>query len=344
MSAATEQVSGIPVLEEKMLIELKAGNTYEALQYVQSFIARKKKGLTPNLVSEMVFHAAKLLFDYEAAAYAGTLLLWFIDGGAGEDNGFHVERGALLDGSYCDLQRLTQLLSANPQPKAAAALDVIQKNILSLIETLPNIGSAPLELRVREFETIASELFEFSANWRMAYKFRLRLRDMKLLAKTVDLWASDAYPTERPLFFTRAIWHILVGEQPGLALDLVQAANAFVVEADHPAMAAWHLTQIICELIDLPGNPNVNKAVIFEQLSKKYYPIIAKLDDKLLPLLTRIGMQSFGVKPPPGASALNPLAMLEALSGGKKATDGSLDMSNIMSMISNMQQAGGKRK
>ena len=40
---------------------------------------------------------------------------------------------------------------------------------------------------------------------------------------------------------------------------------------------------------------------------------------------------------------MNPLAMLEALAGGKKAPDGSLDMSNIMSLISGMPGGGKKR-
>jgi hypothetical protein len=85
----------VAVLEEKMLIELRGQNTYEALQYVQSFIARKKKTIKPIVVSDMIFRAAKLLTDYNASSYAGTMLLWFIQGGAGEDNNFYVEKGSL---------------------------------------------------------------------------------------------------------------------------------------------------------------------------------------------------------------------------------------------------------
>ena len=90
--AAIAESASVQIMEEKMLQELKANNSYEALQYVQSFIARKKRSIVPEIVSSMVFHAAKLLVDHESAGYAGTLLLWYMDGGAGEENNFHIEK------------------------------------------------------------------------------------------------------------------------------------------------------------------------------------------------------------------------------------------------------------
>ena len=305
------ETSQISVLDEKMLLELNAGNTYEALQYVQSFIARKKKSIKPVIVSDMVFHAAKLLVEYKASSYAGTLLLWFMEGGAGEDNAFYVEKRDLLEGSYCDLQRLTSLLVSHTQEKAAPVLETIQKQILTLVETLPNTRATSLGKRLTDLEGIVSSLFEFSCNWRMAYRFRLRLGDMKQLARVLDMWSTDGYPTERPLFFVRAIFNLLISEESDKALDLLQAANSYIVDTDHPSIVAWHLAQIICELIDLPGSPNVNKAQIFEIVSKKYYDSIHLLDDKLDHLLVRIGIQCFNCKPPVNSGGLNPFTMLE---------------------------------
>ena len=114
-----------------MLQELKANNTYEALQYVQSFIARKKRSISPEIVSSMVFHAAKVLVDYDSAGYAGTLLLWYMEGGAGEENNFHVEKekDSLTDGTYCDLARLTRLFESVAQDRSAMILEVIQKQV-----------------------------------------------------------------------------------------------------------------------------------------------------------------------------------------------------------------------
>jgi hypothetical protein len=339
MAAVVEHGASIAVLEEKMLVELQVGNTYEALQYVQSFIARKKKSIEPILVSDMVFHAAKLLEDHNAAPYAGTLLLWYMEGGAGEENKFRIERGS-VEGSFCDLNRLAKLLAENSKEKSAAVLEVTQKNVLVLLEELPPVGSDSLGSRVQALLEICSSLFEFSSNWRMAYKCRLRLGDMVALARTLDLWSADAYPTERPLFFARSIFHILVNDDPRKAVELLQAANEYVVENGYPTLIAWHFAQITCELLEMPAG-DANKASIYEALTKKYYDRIVKMDDKLGPLLLKIGIQCFGCKPP--NTGMNPLAMLEALAGGKKAPDGSLDMSNIMSLISGMPGGGKKR-
>ena len=340
MSGPVENAAGINVLEEKMLKDLKAGNSYEALQYVQSFIARKKKTIKPIIVSDMVFHASKLLIGYESAPYAGTLLLWYMEGGAGDDNVFHVEKGS-LENTFCDLDRLTLLLTANSVEKSSSIVEAIQKPLLAMVENFPISREASFDSRIKSLEVISADLFESAGNWRMAFKFRLRLGDMKRLAKTLDLWASDAYPTERPLFFSRAILHLLANEQRDLALDLVQAASAYIIETNLPTIAAWHFSQMTCELLDLPGDPNIKKSGIYDVLSKKYYDTIVKLDDKLGPLIIRIGIQCFGCNPPAN-SAMNPFAMLEALTGGKKSADGSLDMSNLMNMISGIQ--GGKKK
>jgi hypothetical protein len=45
MAATTEPIT-FKTLEKKMMEEITAGNPYEALQYVQSFLARKKKART----------------------------------------------------------------------------------------------------------------------------------------------------------------------------------------------------------------------------------------------------------------------------------------------------------
>lgn len=334
-----DEKTALQNMEDKMLMELKASNIYEALQYVQSFIARKKKSIGSALVSSMVFHAAKLLIDYDSAEYAGTLLLWFIEGGAGEENSFHIENKReddSLDGTYCDLSRLTGILTDHPQEKASIILDVIQKQVLTLTESLPTVYSTPMGRRLARFEEACASLFEFKQNFRLAYKFRLRLGDMMELAKSLDLWATAAYPTERPLFFVRSILHLLVINEQGKALELLEGAKLYVVENDYPTMVAWHFTIMVCELIDLPATADVNKATIYEIMQANYANHLNHLDPKLSPLLVPIGVKCFGCKAPANTGGLNPFAMLEALSGGKKNEDGGVDVSNIMSMMQSM--------
>ena len=64
-----------------MTEELSQGNHYEALQFVQSFIARKKKTMTANTASKVLFHGAKLLMGAGQAQYTGALLEWYALGG-----------------------------------------------------------------------------------------------------------------------------------------------------------------------------------------------------------------------------------------------------------------------
>ena len=67
----------LQILDDKM--GSSAGTTYEALQYLQSFIARKSKSLGKDGTSDCVFHGATILMNRTAYDDAGTLLEWFID-------------------------------------------------------------------------------------------------------------------------------------------------------------------------------------------------------------------------------------------------------------------------
>ncbi len=75
--ASLTQAEHLAQLEEKMIPHLKGTNFYEAQQYVQSFVARKKKALTESQTSALVFHGAKLLLNHNAASDAGSLLVWY---------------------------------------------------------------------------------------------------------------------------------------------------------------------------------------------------------------------------------------------------------------------------
>src|SRR5688572_15382422 len=86
MPEVDKMLAVLSQLEEKMLAELQSGHPYEALQYVQSFVARKKKLVGQNVTSALVFRGVKLMVDNNASSSAGTLLCWFIEEGAGLEN------------------------------------------------------------------------------------------------------------------------------------------------------------------------------------------------------------------------------------------------------------------
>eukprot|EP01031_Cornospumella_fuschlensis_P041792 gene41792-51014_t len=108
MAETVEQL--IHQLEEKISFALQTpgiGAAYEALQYVQSFVARKKKALGPAGTSKAVFHGVKCLIkaasgvdEAAIATTAGSLLRWFIEDGAGKDFSFHMHSEQVNSETY----------------------------------------------------------------------------------------------------------------------------------------------------------------------------------------------------------------------------------------------------
>ena len=89
--------------------------SYEALQYIQSFVARKKKVLGKSQTSICVFHGVSKLIERDASIDAGVLLVWFIES---EDLFTLGETPVVLEvgrpgeeETYCDIQRILDLLS-----------------------------------------------------------------------------------------------------------------------------------------------------------------------------------------------------------------------------------------
>ena len=64
------------VLREKLMSEICCGRAYDALQYVQSFTARKKRTFGPILTSYLIFFGARILMENGSDSYAGVLLTW----------------------------------------------------------------------------------------------------------------------------------------------------------------------------------------------------------------------------------------------------------------------------
>jgi hypothetical protein len=52
--------------------------SYGALQYLQSFVARKKRSLDPQNLSACVFHGCSYLIGRGDAADAGNALVWYV--------------------------------------------------------------------------------------------------------------------------------------------------------------------------------------------------------------------------------------------------------------------------
>ena len=218
-------------LEGKMKAELQVNQPYEvikvflltlafnspplyyhhakALQYVQSYLARKKKNFGNNIVSQLVFHAAKLMVQYNSSSSAGTLLTWFIEDGAGTDFQFKLQYEDLDSENYCDILRLTDFLSSVSAIEAAPIVDSVYGPIHVLISKSKRTGGSKLSERLENLEKLFARLLEESHRWRDAFRSYVRTNNMKKVCSVLEAWSAEGHATEKPLFFGRALIHLL---------------------------------------------------------------------------------------------------------------------------------------
>lgn len=333
-------------LEEKMLSELKNNHPYEALQYVQSFVARKKKILGQNTTSLLVFHGAKLMIDYQATSSAGTLLCWFIEEGAGVDNVFKLQKNELDAENYCDVQRLTDLLSSLSVEQASPIVDVIYSPFHLLVAKAKVPEKGALAKRITKLEVVFANIFDGARRWLNAFKSFVRLDDIERSANVINKWSEDGLPTEKPLFFSRALLQLLADGKVAASARFLQFAAPLVGDnistgskgggPTSAALAVWHLASTLTELAAMPPQPRVDKRKLFGLLYSRYTPLLLQIDTKLAELLVRIGEHVFGCQLTPVNPAPNPMAMLQGLLGGGAA--GGPDLSQMMSMMGKMQR------
>ena len=282
-------------LTVKILAEIAAGHSYEALNYAQSFVARKRKHLGKNATSALVFHGARLLVDNQAASDAGTLLAWFIEDGAGDDFLFHLEDRALVDKEiYCDVQRISDLLSNLKLDQTSPIVSKIHGPVHKAILNKKKIKkNGPLSKRLEIFEKKCADTFEATKDWLSAYKAVLRLEasDMARAANILDMWSSEGYATEKPLFFARAVLQLLSDGKVAKASEFLLVSAKYVepdVGNNSASIAIWNLATILTNLAALPPRPRVDPTKIFSIIAQLYFPLISKIDSKLIDLLEKV--------------------------------------------------------
>jgi hypothetical protein len=186
-------------LKDKILAEIAAGHSYEALNYAQSFIARKRKHLGKNATSSLVFYGAQLLVSNGASSDSGTLLAWYIEDGAGDDFLFHLEDRAITDKEiYCDVQRISELLTGLSAEQCGPIVTKIYGPVHKAILNKKKIKkNGPLSKRLESFEKKSADTFEATKDWLSAYKAVLRLEasDMTRAANILDIWSNEGYTT-----------------------------------------------------------------------------------------------------------------------------------------------------
>lgn len=339
-------------LEAKLLPELNSGHQYEALQYIQSYVARKKKSVGQNMTSQMVYRGAKLLILNGASLEAGTLLVWFIENGAGVDYLFNMEKGDVTADNYCDIQRLQQLIDEVTVDQGAQFVEKVY-GPLHILAAKKNVDvSSPLGQRLLKLEETFANVFEGSKRWNNAYKSVARLGDSVRMANILDMWSNDGYRTEQPLFFARAVFQLLADKKVDLAAELVTKSSNFIhdnigdADSDRnmsSSLAVWHLAVILSELASLPPMARVDKTKLFGLLMKLYVPILTDVDVKLVEILDKAGSNVFQfVSAAPQPLAANPMQFIKSMFSGATAAQNNskpgIDLNAMMAMLNQMQK------
>ena len=296
MSAnATENVEHLlNQLEEKVKQELAEEHVYEALQYVQSFIARKKKILGQKGTSTAVFLGASLLtanhkiqssnspkpntaatntpppgatgLSAIPAATLGTttgaLLKWFIEDGAGLEYMFHLHPEMVNNAHYCDIENLFNFLSTIDTTIAGPIVEAIYNPLHVVIAKTKVKKTSPLAKRINKLEILFAAIFFANKKWLNAFKCYNRLQDPEKMAQVLLLWSQDGYHYEKPLFFARGVLQLLSENKVSLANDLLH--NSLIHIEDNiaigkvgggPASAPLAIWHVATILTDLANLP-----------------------------------------------------------------------------------------
>ena len=372
MTTFIELSDAISQLDSKMALELESNHPYEALQYVQSYVARKKKLLGANNTSQIVFHGANRLVKANASSSAGTLLKWYIEEGAGTDYTFQID-ASNKDNSFSDLQRLISLIEPLSSHEAFPIIDSIYSPLHLLVvqhqKHTPSINSSSSLLK--RLEELYAKIFLDSHKFYHSYKSYIRLSSYEEAATVLSQWSLTGYATEKPLFFGRGILYLLSEGKIGAAASVLKYSTAYLTDntsstgdsepggADSTSYAVWHVATILTELANMPVMPRVDKHKLFSILYDLYGPVLSHIDSKLVDMLNRVGELLFQFTPPANSSSsgsqssANPMSLLQGLLGGgankgsrvdgnggkgaAAANTPSIDMDAILNMMNKMQ-------
>lgn len=333
-------------LEEKVKQELEGEHVYEALQYIQSFIARKKKILGQKGTSNAVFLGANLLTaNFKTAKFksatpigspntpfatlgttTGALLKWFIEDGAGLDYDFNLYPELVNSSHYCDVENTYNFLTTLETNIAGPIVDAIYNPLHVIIAKKRVKKNSPLWKRINKLEILFAATFFANKRWLNAFKSYNRLGDAEKMTEVLNQWSEDGYSSEKPLFFARGVLQLLSEHKITLANDLLHNSIPHIEDnialgkktggPMSSSLAVWHVATILTDLANAPPAPRVDKTKLYGLILKRYGPLISTLDNKLFEIFTKVGESCFNFVLENPDSTPNPMAMLQSLLTG----------------------------
>ncbi len=341
---------------------LAEGTSYGALQYLQSFVARKRKQMGADNTSQIVFYGASCLVSNGNGHDAGNALKWFVE----SKDLLHIDP-AVKDSGFCDTLRLVELFrkfqAKDLEPCASVIYDPFHKVVVESKMTVGVHINSNVTKRMKEFDELCADIFEQTKVWRSAYRVCTRLNLIERSASILNSWSDNdsTYMHEKPLFFARAILTLLSEKRVAAAAELANASKSFMNSTDNAVveplvpggvdsayLACYHVSIILAELAALPPAPRVDKARLYQVLANLYVDVMDHIDSRLVDLLEKVGGEVFGLGKKE-KQQIDPMNMFQAMmnaggggpsSGngkGKAGQIGGMDVNQMLNMLNQMQ-------
>lgn len=227
MSRFRQKRSADPL--EAVREKLEAGQPYEAMQFTQSFLARKADKISADQAMDLVCSTLQLLLQRAEHACGADLVAWSV--GRYQLTAEHVQR-------VLDIAR-----SGDSQANVSICLALQKTNFPELSRSIhARLGSAYAELQ------------DFSA----ANRWLLKSGDVAAYADMIVAWAAHGYPSEKYMFGVRAVLHLMQAGKVDEAAELKRLLS----EKDHWDVAVAPECRLCEMLFDLKA---VSAAVFIEK-------------------------------------------------------------------------------
>jgi hypothetical protein len=317
-------------LEEKLREELDSQHPYEAMLYVQTFVARKRRSLPSLDTCQLIFKGLEILIEYHEDQYAATLYQWLLS-------------QQFIQSEYLPkiFQKTLLLISSNgkTQQKLSEFIISIFHPLTEYIETNTSLSSLEKTKYFYELNQKCGEMFELMKRWSEAKNSYMNIGDVTSVARVTHLWAEDGYATEYPLFFARVYLSLLANKLIPQAAAFFRSATdeyldsyEFTLHSSSPTSSSssnttstssysiWQLCILLNDLLGLLDTPaiasKIDSTKIFAVALSRYESLLRYYDPALLDLLKLVGYSVFHVKEEKNDQQMNdagPMAFMNRL-------------------------------
>jgi hypothetical protein len=312
----------IAKLTEKLRQELDGNHPYEAMLYVQTFVARKRRQISHLESCKLIFKGIEILLESHEEKYAGTLYDW------------------MLTQNLIELQNLREIFdltlglisTSTSQTNISEFVNCIFNPLFEYLESNKSLTALERTKYLYELNQKCGEIFEKTQRWQEAKNSYLSIGDITGVVRVTHLWAEDGYPSEYPLFFARVYLSLLANKLVPQAAAFFRAATdeyldsyEFTLQLDSPQLSTssysiWQMCILLNDLLGLIDTPSVvtkiDPAKLYGIILSRFEALLKYFDRSLYDLSKVVGFRVFNVREERNDQNAGPMAFMNRLMMG----------------------------